>query len=65
MAVSQHLDRASEMLFQPFGWHFGMRMIMNRFIHTSNGFYILKHRTDVVAHQDDGTFAIDFFQQGV
>ena len=48
MSVSQQLNRASEMFFQPFGRHFRIGMIIQRFVYASNGFYVLKYRANVV-----------------
>ena len=64
-AVSQHLDWTAEVFFQPFRRHFGVRMIVHRFVHASDGLHVLQHCADVVAHQDNRPFAVDFFQQRI
>ena len=65
MSVSQQLNRASEMFFQPFGRHFRIGMIIQRFVYASNGFYVLKYRANVVTYQNDCSFSVDFFQKFV
>ena len=62
-AVSQQLDGAVEIPFQPFGVDACGRMIVQCFVHTGDVLHLLQHRPDVVADKDDGAVAVDLGQQ--
>ncbi|CCZ38470.1 uncharacterized protein BN707_02268 [Bacteroides fragilis CAG:558] len=58
-AVSQQLDRAVEVPFQPFGVDACSRVIVQCFVHAGDVLYLLQHRPDVMADEDDGAVAVD------
>ncbi len=62
-AVSQQLDRAVEVPFQPFGVDACSRVIVQCFVHAGDVLYLLQHRPDVMADEDDGAVAVDLRQQ--
>ena len=62
-AVSQQLDRAVEVPFQPFGVDACGRVIVQCFVHAGDVLYLLQHRPDVMADEDDGAVAVDLRQQ--
>ena len=62
-AVSQQLDGAVEIPFQPFGVDACGRVIVQCFVHAGDVLYLLQHRPDVVADEDDGAVAVDLGQQ--
>ena len=51
------------MCLQPFGGDFRIRMVIQRAVYTGNAFYVLQDGADIVTHQHDGAFLVDFFQQ--
>lgn len=62
-AVPQQLDRAVEVPFQPFGVDACGRVIVQCFVHAGDVLYLLQHRPDVMADEDDGAVAVDLRQQ--
>ena len=50
-AVSQQLDRAVEVPFQPFGVDACYRVIVQCFVHAGDVLYLLQHRPDVMADE--------------
>ena len=62
VAASYQIDGAVELVFEPAFRQFRVRMVVEGLVDTGDGTYILEYRTQVVADQDDGAFAVDFFQ---
>ena len=60
--MSYQIDGAVELVFEPAFRQFRVRMVVEGLVDTGDGTYILEYRTQVVADQDDGAFAVDFFQ---
>ena len=61
--VSEQFDGAVEILLQPFSGDNRIGVIIQCFIDTSDGFYLLEHCADVMADKDNGAIFIDFCQQ--
>ena len=61
--VSEQFDGAVEILLQPFSGDNRIGVLIQCFIDTSDGFYLLERCADIMADEDNGAIFIDFCQQ--
>ena len=61
-AVSQQFDGAVEVLFQPFCRDARVGVVVQCFVDTGDGLYLLQYGADVMADEDDGAFLVYFSQ---
>ena len=63
VAMAQQLDGTVEVLLQPLARDARVGVVVQRLVDAGDGLHLLEHGADVVAHEDDGTVAVDFGQQ--
>lgn len=62
IAMSQQFNGTLKLRFQPLGGDFRIRMVIQCAVHAGHTLHVLQNGADVMTHQDDGTFLVDFLQ---